>query len=82
MNNQILKSFYKNLKFKDKMFFRNRDLVMVPDIRANFGRASLGYFLPRFILKDSYLLSAKDFKSYLSLNLDKLFLLFLNNFSN
>ena len=85
MNNQILKSFYKNLKFKDKLFFRNRDLVIVPDIRANFGRASLGYFLPRFlniILKDSYSLSAKDFKSYLSLNLDKLFLLFLNNFSN
>ena len=45
-----LKNFFSNLKFKASTYsLRQNDLVETADIRTNYGRLSLSYFLPRFI---------------------------------
>jgi hypothetical protein len=85
MNNQILSNFLTKLIFKDPSFFRNRELVEVPDIRTNYGRLSLSYFLPRFIncvLKSAYNLDFKLFKQQLNGNLELIFENFCKNFNN
>lgn len=83
VNKNILFNFSASLKFKEKSFFRSREIVEQPDIRTNFGRASLSYMLTKYInkiLKNSFNLSFKDYKSSLNINFIILFNEFLNNF--
>ena len=71
-NTIILKDFFKNFKFKDRHFFRDREILSVPKINTTKGRLSFGYFFPTFInkvLKHSYNLTFNMFKQSLSENL-------------
>lgn len=85
MNKQILSNFYSKLVFKDSAYFRCRELVDVPDIRTNYGRLSLTYFLPRFVnnvMKSAFHLEMKMFKQQLNSNLNLIFENFCKNFNN
>ena len=85
LNKHILGNFYSKLEFKDQGYLRDRELVTVPDIRTNYGRLSLVYFLPRFInnvMKASFNLDLKMFKQQLNVNLDLIFENLSKNFFN
>lgn len=86
MNKLILNDFYSKLDFKDRRdYFRSRELVQVPDIRTVYGRASFGYFLPKFInnvLKEAFNLEFKLFKEHLINNLTIIFNNFCQTFYN
>ena len=85
LNQQILiNNFFQKLKFKNASFFRNRELLEVPDIRSNLGRTTFNYFLPKFvntILKNSFNLNMKDFSQYFFTNLSINYKIFANNFN-
>ena len=83
MNGVILNQFLDEIKFKDKLYFRRRELVELPDIRTNFGRKSVTYFLPKFInccLKNAYNLNLTDFKNYLKFNISFILPNYLESF--
>ncbi len=84
MNKKILINFFQDLKFKDASFFRNRELLEVPDKRSASGRMTFTYFLPKFvnlILKNSYNLILSDFKKSFFTNISLNYNLFSNNFN-
>lgn len=41
LNKSILNNFHKDLVFKDQSFFRNREILMVPDVRTSIGELDL-----------------------------------------
>ena len=51
INNSYLNSFYNALIFKDPLFFRNRELVEIPNIRSEYGRTTISYVFPKFVFK-------------------------------
>ena len=80
--NLILRNFYNNLIFKNALYFRNREIVVVPDIRTKAGRSTFTYFLPKLInliLRNSTFLYASS--SIIYLIIYKFFLQFLTIFN-
>ena len=88
INKIHLKDIRDKLTFKDPSYFRNRELVVIPDIRSKSGRLCLSFFLPKFlnqILKFSTNLPFNLFKeliySYLHNDLIEMFLKIFFNYS-
>ena len=84
LNRCILNNFFINLSFKDSSYFRDRELVCVPDIRSSYGRLTFNYFLPKFInscLRHSYNLPFNLFNQFLYNNLEINFSSFIREFS-
>ena len=82
--NLILRNFYNNLIFKNALYFRNREIVLVPDIRTKAGRSTFTYFLPRLInliLRNSLNFSLREFKHNLFDNMQIFFTIFENFFN-
>ena len=77
--NQVLKNFYSQLVFKNASYFRNREIVEVPDIRSKAGRSTFTYFLPKFInliLRNSINFPLSDFKHNLNDNIQIFYRIF------
>ena len=83
VNKLILKGYHKELIFKESLYFRDREIVALPNIKSTYGRLSFFYFLPKFlnkIIKHSSNLPWKEFKMSTLVNLNCKFKIFLDNF--
>ena len=79
LNNQILSSFFNEIKFNDLSKFKERKIVYVTFERTSAGCLRLSIKLPVFInkvLKFAFMLDWRHFKRVLIDNLKNLFINF------
>ena len=82
LNNQILSSFFNDIKFNDLSKFSDGDIVYVPFERSSTGCLRLSIWFPIFInkvLTFAFRLDLRHFKRFLIDNLKNLFFNFKNS---
>jgi hypothetical protein len=76
-NKQILKPFSEELIVNETLSLREREIMVLPDIRTECGRRSVKYFVPKFInkvIQRNYNQKVlKDFITYIYTNISDLY---------